>query len=476
MLDFLGKTIHHYRIEGLVGEGGMGSVYVGVHETTLQKVAIKILYNINPQNNQERAKRFAREASILAKLEHPNIVKVRDFVEDETGRYIIMEYVEGKPVDDLLRIRDEAGRLQATETIFLQLLEGVGYAHQQNVIHRDLKPSNILINRQLNVKLLDFGVAKLQEEEKLQLTRTGSSVGTTYYMSPEQVKGQKLEVTSDIYSLGLILYEMISGENPFADPALTHYEINQKIVKESLPKLSLQDKNLSDRLNRVIQRATHKSPSQRFRNCEEFKSHFKFAMGLELTPAEMRLVKQPRRISPKWLVISITVFSASVATVFMLTATNGDKFQNAGEIPYFRKDTNRYVYNGTRTIQPKDSVYEVEVIPADTGLTQNPVIPSDAAKPSSQIKASLIFEAIGPGKFKVYYTLTNLSNQDFPRTPIRLDYYDEFGYVRGETLLVSVAPNETREGSHTVEAAEVLKNAKIRVLDEGKNTYYKQNP
>ena len=228
----IGNKIQNYKIISLLGEGGMGDVYLGEHVSIKRKVAIKVL---KPElvKNEEIRKRFKNEASMLAHLQHPNIVGLIDYIEQEDGLYLIMEYVDGRELDEVIKNLSAPISIDRAKKLMKQILEAFSYAHQNGIVHRDVKPSNIIITADDQIKVLDFGIAKLVGDTQHQLTKTGTQVGTVYYMSPEQVKGKELDLRSDIYSLGVTFYELLSGVCPYRGMT-TEYEIYDSIVKVPL--------------------------------------------------------------------------------------------------------------------------------------------------------------------------------------------------------------------------------------------------
>lgn len=264
----IGKSILNYEIISLIGEGGMGSVFLGKHTQVERTVAIKSLL---PQfmSNNEVKQRFKNEASTLARLQHPNIVGLFDYYEDESGMFLIMEYVKGNPLDEF--IRDVTGPMPEERAVPIMkgILEAFSYAHQQGIIHRDIKPANVIITNDDEVKILDFGIARLLGDSNHNLTKTGTQMGTVYYMSPEQVQGKKVDVRSDIYSLGVTFYQMLTGVNPY-NGLTTEYEVYSKIVKEDLPPPQEIYPGIPAYLSSVLKKALAKDPDDRFQNCEEF--------------------------------------------------------------------------------------------------------------------------------------------------------------------------------------------------------------
>jgi len=262
------KKILNYEIKSLIGEGGMGAVYLAEHVQFKRKVAIKALLSKYLTNEQIKL-RFKNEASTLAHLQHPNIVGLYDYLEDELGMYLIMEYVEGTQLDDY--ITKVSGPMPEEKAIPLmkQIIAAFAYAHEKGIIHRDIKPANILITKSNEAKILDFGIAKFLGEGNQNMTKTGTQMGSVYYMSPEQVQGKKADVRSDIYSLGVTFYQLLTGVNPYKS-LTTEYEIYTKIVKENLPPADEIYPSISKYLVRILQFALEKDPNLRFQNCDEF--------------------------------------------------------------------------------------------------------------------------------------------------------------------------------------------------------------
>src|SRR6195256_3438595 len=256
----------------------MGVVYRSTHPRLEIPVAIKVLAEQYSSDTSFR-QRFHREAATVAALNHPGIVRVYDFDEDGPVLFIVMEWVEGRSMRSWL---DEYGRFSVDVSVDLiqQLLSAVGVAHDYSVVHRDLKPDNILISNRGKTKILDFGISKLVDD-KHRLTATGSMVGTPAYMAPEQVKGEAVDATSDIYSLGMILYELLHGEPPFtgALPSVLHSQVFDRPRASTAIPSPIMD---------IIWKATAKDPSQRFQSGEAFSgaSHYMPKPGAAQPPVE----------------------------------------------------------------------------------------------------------------------------------------------------------------------------------------------
>jgi len=266
----LGKTINNYIIEKQLGEGGMGIVYYARHNRIEREVAIKVLH-ANLFTNEKIRNRFKNEANALIKLNHPNIVKIFDYVEHDNFACLIMENIQGTTLDEYIaRVTGPLPSAKATAAI-VPVLDAVQYAHDSNIYHRDIKPGNIMISKDGNtVRIMDFGIAKLTDSADFKATHANAQLGTPFYMSPEQVKGMPYTRLSDIYSLGVTLFEMVTGKCPYQE--ITNlFVLQSKIVNEPLPSTNSYYPHVSQRIQNAIAIATHKIPEQRFQSCQEFK-------------------------------------------------------------------------------------------------------------------------------------------------------------------------------------------------------------
>ena len=229
------QNLQNYSVIKEIGLGGMATVWMAEHKTLHQPVAIKVL-NKEFVHNENIRKRFLAEARNMFKMSHPNIIKVTDLIDDGDTVAFVMEYMEGQTLKEYL---DKKGKLPDEEIrqLFTQMLDAVGYVHEQGLVHRDIKPSNFMISVKGVVKLLDFGIAKNTDSSSAEYTMTGTAqnMGTPMYMSPEQVKSTK-DVTSqsDIYSLGVVLWQMVMGKKPYETSTISTWELQTKIVTEPL--------------------------------------------------------------------------------------------------------------------------------------------------------------------------------------------------------------------------------------------------
>ena len=261
-------NISGYKVIKKIGSGGMGDVYLAEHEKLEKNVAIKSLHK-NLATDPNFRQRFTQEAKTHSKLDHPNIIKLLDYKEKEEDLYLIMEYFDGIQLDD--HINQVSGPIPENEltSLFAQILDAIGYAHDEGLVHRDIKPSNIMIDKKGKIKVLDFGIAKLQEEEQ-GLTKTGVQIGTATYMSPEQVNAEKLCKLSDIYSLGVTLFYMSVGKSPY-NAETNSFKIQTQIINNELPKASEIYPGVSSKIEDIIAKSTKKEKSLRYQSCIDFK-------------------------------------------------------------------------------------------------------------------------------------------------------------------------------------------------------------
>lgn len=254
-----------YRIIDALGEGGMANVYLAEDIILQRKVAVKIL-RLDLQNEPQTQARFQREALATSELSHPNIVSVLDVGTDHGLPYMVMEYVDGPNLKEYIR-KNAPLDLHEVIRIMDQILSAVALAHKHNVIHRDLKPQNILMDKRGNIKIADFGIAVALNQSSI--TQTNSVMGSVHYMSPEQTRGGMVTKQSDIYSLGIILYELITGTVPFNGD--TPVAIALKHAQEPIPSIRKKDTSVPQALENVVLKATAKDPRDRYATAQEMK-------------------------------------------------------------------------------------------------------------------------------------------------------------------------------------------------------------
>lgn len=281
----IGAILGNYRILKKLGEGGMGTVYQARDLSLEREVAIKI---ISPElaRNPRLMARFRVEAIAQAKLNHSNITVIHSFEKEKDTYFIVMEYVDGKTLNDVIKGNKTIPVGKALE-IFSQVLKGITYAHSRDVVHRDIKPSNIFLTKDQKVKIGDFGIAKVKGIEGL--TRVGSTLGSPLYCSPEQVMGKKTDARADVYSLGITLYEMATGKLPFKHSEDSNYKMIKDVMEVIPRKPSELDTTIPSAIDAVVMKSIAKSPGDRFQSVKEFEKAIKKLMLLLKTPASGKM-------------------------------------------------------------------------------------------------------------------------------------------------------------------------------------------
>ncbi|MEK7326880.1 MAG: bifunctional serine/threonine-protein kinase/ABC transporter substrate-binding protein, partial [Chloroflexota bacterium] len=323
MEDLTGKQLGQYRVVAPLGEGGMAAVYKAYQPGMDRYVALKIL----PQHFAKDplfVGRFQQEAKVLAKLQHLHILPVFDYGEAEGYTYIVMPFVESGTLTDLLK--GQPLPLKQIRALVSQIGDALDYAHSLGLVHRDVKPSNVLIDARGNCLLTDFGIAKIVEGTA-KFTGTGGIIGTPAYMSPEQGRGDKVDARTDVYALGVMLYEMVTGRVPF--DAETPIAIVFKHIQDPLPPPSTLNPDIPDALERVILKALAKDPNDRFAATGEMVQALQAALPDVTQPAipaptvpEKKIPPPTPALRPKWLLPAIGA-GAAVACLALIAVIGG---------------------------------------------------------------------------------------------------------------------------------------------------------
>ncbi len=325
MSTILGTTLNgRYRLQARIGSGGMSTVYRALDETLQREVAVKLMHR-EVATDSDQLERFRREARAVAQLSHPHIVGVIDAGEDESRPYIVFEYVEGETLKERIR---RVGRLPIAEAVAyaIEIARALGAAHARHIVHRDVKPQNVLIDEEGSAKVTDFGIARTLDEEGL--TADGRVLGTTDYVSPEQALGQPVTGQSDLYSLGIVLYEMLTGEVPFKGD--NQVAVAMKHVRDSLPDVQAKRPELSAALAAVVDNATAKRPEDRYANDAELIADLEDVLAIEtaragsatgeVTSVLRTLPSSTRRRVPFRLRHRIAAVLASLAVIAAIVA------------------------------------------------------------------------------------------------------------------------------------------------------------
>jgi Tol biopolymer transport system component/serine/threonine protein kinase len=435
---YIGHKIDRYRIVQHIDRGGMADVYLAEDEDLGRKVALKIMLDtlaMDPQFVQ----RFRQEARTVARLDHPNIVQVYTVGETPTGRpYIAMQYIEGGSLRDKLQQLARRGKLLTTEqalNVARQIALALAVAHQAQIVHRDLKPANVLIRPDGMPVLVDLGIAVVEGVPKL--TQTGGIIGTPHYMSPEQVRGQKLDGRSDLYSLGIILYEMLAGTRPFeADDSIA--VLHQQAYEEPVP-LGRRRPDLSPELLSIVATCLKKEPAQRFQQAEALVAAIDQALLTEgitgpnpratqvLTDlhdsslisrlqvvqiptaerqvAEQATEKTPRRAVtvPVWAMVTLAVLATAVITMTAMNFLNNDPVPLPTTIPETAPEETavpqvvEVVATVTDTPEPETAESVVEEPAVEIPLTETAVPPTPIPTQNK-----IVFQSNRDGDFEIF--------------------------------------------------------------------------
>ena len=320
-----------YELEELVGTGGMSSVY-RAHDRLLERdVALKVLHQQFTADT-DYVERFRREARSVAQLSHPNIVTVIDRGEQDDRQYIVFEYIAG---ENLKALVEREGPLPEGEAVrlTLQIARALGFAHEHGLVHRDVKPQNVLLNGDGQAKVTDFGIARSLDVQG-GLTQTGTVMGTSDYIAPEQARGSRVDAQSDIYSLGVVLYELLTGEVPF--PADNFVAVAMRHINEPPPSAREHRPDVSPRLDAAIRRAMAKDPRDRFGSMDELCAELSACLGPESSASGAQTMVAPARKRQRppaerpsiWplilLLAGLTVLAGILAAVFAFTDSGNE--------------------------------------------------------------------------------------------------------------------------------------------------------
>ncbi len=276
------EKIGKYQIQSVLGRGAMGIVYQCYDPAIARSVAVKAITKseLVPEDLKHAIARFRHEARAVGRLMDQRIVQIYDYGEDDEIAYIVMEMVIGETLLERMKA-DQNRDLEEGAGIILQLLEGIGHAHAQGVVHRDIKPSNILINEEGAIKIADFGIARTEASS---LTQVGEVLGTVYYMSPEQFLGTEVGICADLYSVGVIAYELLTGRRPFVG---SNAEVMHQMINTIPENPSMLNLKLSPSIDRVLQHALAKQPADRFQSAGEFADALREAIDVTIAAAEV---------------------------------------------------------------------------------------------------------------------------------------------------------------------------------------------
>ena len=393
------KTILHYKILEKLGEGGMGVVYLAEDLKLERKVAIKFLPR-NIADSSEERERFKIEAKAAAALNHPNIATIYAIEEANDDTFIVMEFIEGIELKDKIK----SGPIPTNEAIniAIQIANGLEAAHKKGIVHRDIKSQNIMITDDGKVKIMDFGLAKV--DKGIQLTQIGSTVGTIAYMSPEQTKGEEVDYRTDIWSFGVVLYEMLTGDLPF------NGDYEQAIVYSILNEEPELENNISEGLKLIINKVLEKKTNDRYQNIKDLVSDLQLLVngGKSQTSTYSSVINKKNRALNKRIIISGIAAVFGIALIFFLLFNNGEsKIKSLAILPFenLQKDSSvSYLSDGI----PENLINRLSSFPDAKVFARSATFNlADTSKSISSIKRLLNADAVLTGQLGqsngVYY-------------------------------------------------------------------------
>ncbi len=448
------KKIGKYEIISILGKGAMGIVYKALDPDIDRKVAIKtIRFDLTSEttDNEEIMQRFIREAQAAGRLSHPNIITIFDVGREKDLTYIVMQFIEGPSLQRLIA-QSEKFTIQEITRIMDQVCSALDYAHQHGIIHRDIKPGNILLDNNRKPFICDFGVARVDTST---LTQSGTAVGTPSYMSPEQVMGKKVDKRSDIFSLGCILYEFLTGRRPFEAESIT--TVIYKIINEEPPSLSEVKKGLPAGFEKIIGKALAKDPNQRYQDCNQLAADLRNLDKLSdktiaiaptreapVIPAKEEEVEEKKK-SRLGLILGLSI------PAFLILVAGGAYFYNeqTGNLPFVTQMVQRIT--GEEVSTPSGS--------------------QPLAALTIEEKLNKARESLDKGDFAEAIRLAEAVRAEDPGNIVAQDYLEKAKRQRDEASSAQIQPGQKEETPPSPDPKEAVTDPKILKLNSIKQSF-----
>lgn len=309
----IGDYLDHFRVDGLVSESGMATIYRATDIRTNRTVAIKVPH-FKVEADPLLFDRFQREKQIGKKLDHPGVMKVYED-EDRSGNYMVMEWIDGRALRQILSSEKQLGFERAVR-LGLEICEALDYIHSQGVVHRDLKPENVMVDAEDHIKLIDFGIAGRTGARRLTFGKFTRTMGTADYISPEQVKGRRGDARSDVYAMGVMLYEMLTGQLPFEGPNALAV-LNDRLINDPIPPREA-NAQLSPQLQEIIYRAIERKPEHRYAAAREFANDLKHPESVGIADRQELRNWRTRRSAKRRMALLYAALAMIPAVIFVL--------------------------------------------------------------------------------------------------------------------------------------------------------------
>jgi predicted Ser/Thr protein kinase len=453
---------HEYEIENRLGEGGMGIVYRARDTRLGRSVALKRLH---PEltSDPERKSRFLQEARAAAAISHPAVAQIYDVGEDESGVFIAMELVNGRPLQELIRSRalDVIGSLQ----IAIQLAGGLQKAHEAGIVHRDIKPANVIVTPEGHAKILDFGLAKVlaraedaevSHAETLAKTRPGVLVGTLAYMSPEQARGLPVDARTDIFALGALLYEMLTGERPFSGPTAID-TLHAITFEDPRPLHDLRGREPAA-LGGIVARCLRKDPAQRYSDCRALVADLKTASheaesGISSRPSALARVRDVfRPLNGMGRAETVVTYAAALVALTAFALLMAQVLQHLGLVllvtvvglSLWRRARHRHLRLARRFVDKARKVPDVRLVSLQASAL---TVVTDRATPEACLRLRAVLDALNASTY-FGEPLTLVIREGLPDDEIRhVVAAPGLMYVR-DAPRTAGHPNETPEPAH----------------------------
>jgi serine/threonine protein kinase len=440
------EQIGKYKITGELGKGAMGIVYKGVDPDINREVAIKVIrFDMvsDDSDKEEAAKRFIREAQSAGNLAHPNIITIYEVGKEDNQTYIVMQCVDGESLKEAMSSGRKFSALEVVD-LMMCLCDALEFAHQNKIVHRDIKPGNILLDRQGRPYLVDFGVARV---EMSTMTQSGTIVGTPSYMSPEQIQGIRVDARADIFSLGVIIYEMLTGKRPFEGDHIT--TIVYKIMNEKPVNIREMNRELPEGFDHIIEKALAKDADQRYQSCKELAADLKnLGAWSDRTITSGLQRSEVLGLQKKWKQKRVLV-SAAALVVFLLAGAVGAYYlvpDLKESLPFFNSQKEIAV---DQEVQPAREIEDVLDVFDENLVNLKELVDKEDYRAAVSLAEQILEEDANNEKVKSYLELARTKiNETAIAAQLRTgkNYYNQGNYEKCQETMREVLRQDSNNG------------------------------